>query len=82
VIVHLGLGAFHRAHQAVYTQDTGWEICGVAYRRRTVVDALRANDWRYTVISRGPDTDKAREITTITDALVAADEPEKVVQRI
>ena len=62
MIVHLGLGAFHRAHQAVYTQDTGWEICGVAYRRRTVADALRAHDWRYTVISRGPETDEAREI--------------------
>ena len=52
MIVHLGLGAFHRAHQAVYTQDAGgWEICGVAFRNRTVVDALRANDHRYTVIS-------------------------------
>jgi fructuronate reductase len=82
VIVHLGLGAFHRAHQAVYTQDTGWEICGVAYRRRTIADALRANDWRYTVISRGPEKDEAREIDVIRDALVAADEPDAVVQRI
>jgi fructuronate reductase len=82
VIVHLGLGAFHRAHQAVYTQDTGWEICGVAYRRRTIADALRANGWRYTVISRGPHGDEAREITVIRDALVAADEPDAVVERI
>jgi fructuronate reductase len=82
VIVHLGLGAFHRAHQAVYTQDTGWEICGVAHRRRTVVDALRANDWRYTVVSRGPDRDDRREIDVIRDALVAADEPDAVVERI
>jgi fructuronate reductase len=82
VIVHLGLGAFHRAHQAVYTQDTGWEICGVAYRRRTVADALRASDWRYTVISRGPEQDDAREITVIKDALVAADEPDAVIDRI
>ena len=83
MIVHLGLGAFHRAHQAVYTQDAGgWEICGVAHRRRTIADALRANDWRYTVISRGPDADEAREITVIRDALVAADEPDAVVERI
>lgn len=82
MIVHLGLGAFHRAHQAVYTQDTGWEICGVAYRRRTVADALRANGWRYTVISRGPEQDEAREIDVIRDALVAADEPDAVVRRI
>ena len=83
MIVHLGLGAFHRAHQAVYTQDAGgWEICGVAWRRRTVADALRANDWRYTVIERGPERDEAREITVIRDALVAADEPDAVVERI
>ena len=52
VIVHLGLGAFHRAHQAVYTQDAGgWEICGVAHRSHATVDALRANDYRYTVVA-------------------------------
>ena len=83
VIVHLGLGAFHRAHQAVYTEDAGgWEICGVAWRRRTVADALRANGWRYTVVSRGPERDEAREISVIRDALVAADEPDAVVERI
>jgi fructuronate reductase len=83
VIVHLGLGAFHRAHQAVYTEDAGgWEICGVAWRRRTVADALRANGWRYTLVERGPHHDEAREISVIRDALVAADEPEAVVDRI
>ncbi|MFC7553253.1 hypothetical protein ACFQU7_14940 [Pseudoroseomonas wenyumeiae] len=36
--MHLGLGAFHRAHQAVYTDDrleageTGWGICGLSLR--------------------------------------------------
>jgi fructuronate reductase len=83
VIVHLGLGAFHRAHQAVYTEDAGgWEICGVARRRRAVADALRANGWRYTVIARGPERDDAREIGVIRNALVAADDPEAVVERI
>jgi len=83
VIVHLGLGAFHRAHQAVYTQDSeGWTICGVAWRRRTVVDALRCNQWRYDVISRGPDRDEERTIDVIREALVAAEEPDAVVERI
>jgi fructuronate reductase len=76
VIVHLGLGAFHRAHQAVYTEDAGgWEICGVTRRRR-------AEAGPYTVISRGPEEDTAREISVITEALVAADEPDAVVERI
>jgi fructuronate reductase len=82
-IVHLGLGAFHRAHQAVYTQDAGgWDICGVAFRNRSVVDALRANGHRYTVISRGPDHDEARTVSVIRETLVAAEEPDAVVDRI
>jgi fructuronate reductase len=83
-IVHLGLGAFHRAHQAVYTVDAGgdWEICGVAWRSHTVVDALRASGGRYRLIERGPVEDEQREIDVITETLVAHDEPEKVVERI
>ena len=83
MIVHLGLGAFHRAHQAIYTEDAGgWEICGVAWRNRAVVDALRANGHRYTVISRGPETDDERVVSVISETLVAAEEPDAVVDRI
>jgi fructuronate reductase len=44
-IVHLGPGAFHRAHQAWYverllTQDPRWGICGDYLRSRDVRDAL------------------------------------------
>jgi fructuronate reductase len=82
-IVHLGLGAFHRAHQAVYTADAGgWEICGVAWRSRTVADALRASGGRYRLIERGPVEDREREIAVITETLVAHDEPDAVVERI
>jgi fructuronate reductase len=82
-IVHLGLGAFHRAHQAVYTFDAGgWEICGVARRSRGVADAMRASGGRYTVVERGPDEDRAREIRVHAEMLVAADEPTAVVERI
>ena len=49
--MHLGLGAFHRAHQAVYTFDAGgWEICGVAWRSPVVADALRGSGGRYTLV--------------------------------
>ncbi|HTC71078.1 MAG TPA: mannitol dehydrogenase family protein, partial [Acidothermaceae bacterium] len=58
-IVHLGLGAFHRAHQAVYTEramaasgETRWGICGVSQRSRSVVDALQPQDGLYTVVER------------------------------
>jgi fructuronate reductase len=83
VIVHLGLGGFHRAHQAVYTEDAGgWDICGVAWRRRAVVDALRVNGSRYTVVTRGPDRDESRVMTVVRETLVAAAEPDAVVARI
>lgn len=59
-IVHLGLGAFHRAHQAVYTEramaatgETRWGICGVTQRSRAVVDQLQPQDGLYTVVERG-----------------------------
>ena len=59
-ILHLGLGSFHRAHQAVYTaaalERAGgeWGIVGVASRSRSVVDALHAQDLRYTVATISP----------------------------
>jgi fructuronate reductase len=54
-IVHLGLGAFHRAHQAVYTEDAmrvaggNWGIVGVAMRHSAVPDALARQDHLYSI---------------------------------
>jgi fructuronate reductase len=56
-IVHLGLGAFHRAHQAVYTEQAiaaaggDWGIVAVAPRRAQLVDALAGQDGLFSVIS-------------------------------
>lgn len=58
-IVHLGIGAFHRAHQAVFTEDAidaqggGWGIVGASLQRPDVPDALTAQDCLYTVESLG-----------------------------
>ena len=58
-IVHLGIGAFHRAHQAVFTQDAieksggDWGIIGASLQRPDVPDALAAQDCLYTVESLG-----------------------------
>ncbi len=58
-IVHLGIGAFHRAHQAVYTQDafalTGddrWAISGVTQRSSEVKTQLGPQDCLYGVMER------------------------------
>jgi fructuronate reductase len=82
-IVHLGLGGFHRAHQAVYTADAGgWEICGVALRSPRVVDAMRASGGRYTLVVRGPVSDSTRELAVHTELLIASSQPDAVVSRI
>ena len=58
-IVHLGLGAFHRAHQAMYTalalehEPAPWGIAGVAGRSHHVADALRAQDGLYAILELG-----------------------------
>ncbi|SDD64551.1 fructuronate reductase [Paracoccus isoporae] len=57
-ILHLGLGAFHRAHQAVYTDDAlaaeggDWRIRGANLRSRELPEALNAQNGLYTVVER------------------------------
>ncbi|MFB8267625.1 mannitol dehydrogenase family protein [Streptomyces sp. NPDC055955] len=83
-IVHLGLGNFHRAHQAVYTgaalahEEGPWGILGVAGRSTEVADALRAQDLRYTVAEVSPDGTRCIIPAVHTGVLVAAREPEQV----
>jgi fructuronate reductase len=87
-IVHLGLGAFHRAHQAVYTEDAvaaepgPWGICGASRRSRGVVDALTEQDGLYTLLERGPDEDRARVVGIVREALVAAEKPDALRDRL
>ncbi len=53
-IVHLGVGAFHRAHQAVFTDEAmahsggAWGIVGVSMRQPDVASALSLQDGLYT----------------------------------
>ena len=83
--VHLGLGSFHRAHQAVYTQTanrvTGSDrrITGVSLRNRDLVTALRAQGGRYTVLEVGPGAAPPLSVEVIDEVLLAADQPAAVV---
>jgi fructuronate reductase len=87
-IVHLGLGAFHRAHQAVYTEDAlaaepgPWGICGASRRSRGVVDALTAQDGLYGALERGPEADRVRVVGVLREALVAAERPDALRDRL
>ena len=70
-IVHLGIGAFHRAHQAVYTEDAGdgWGICGITQRSAAVAELLAPQDGLYSVLERGPDGASARVIGAVREVL-------------
>lgn len=87
-ILHLGLGSFHRAHQAVYTaaalqrSDGDWGIIGVASRSRTVVDALQAQDFLYSVATISPAGTSLTVPGVHTDAFVGAAQPERVVAHL
>ncbi|MEU4610723.1 mannitol dehydrogenase family protein [Streptomyces umbrinus] len=87
-IVHLGLGNFHRAHQAVYTAaaldhtDGPWGILGVASRSATVADALRAQDFRYGVVEISPTESRVTIPAVHTGALVATQQPDAVLDAV
>ncbi|MBI0330799.1 mannitol dehydrogenase family protein [Burkholderia plantarii] len=76
-IVHLGLGAFHRAHQAVYTEallergDTRWGTLGVHLRERRMADRLAAQDTLYSVTESDGEAARSRVIGGLLGALHA-----------
>ncbi|MEN3793506.1 mannitol dehydrogenase family protein [Fulvimarina sp. MAC3] len=84
-ILHLGLGAFHRAHQAVYTDSAlaheggDWRIAAVSLRSVETVDALGPQDGLYTLIERGADGERARVIGSIGSVLAATRELAAVI---
>ncbi|MEU0071904.1 mannitol dehydrogenase family protein [Streptomyces sp. NPDC006332] len=74
-VVHFGIGAFHRAHQAVYTEHAAarsgepWGITAVAPRSAETVQALRDQDCLYSVTERRPDGHRTRVAGAIVGAL-------------
>jgi len=85
-IVHLGPGAFHRAHQAVYTDNAmefggNWGICAVSMRSTGVRDELAEQDNIYTlaVIDENP---SYQVITAIKEVLVLGEQRQQVMFRM
>jgi fructuronate reductase len=85
-IVHLGLSAFFRAHQAVYTEQAiaaaggDWGIAGVAPRSVQVLDALRAQDRLFSVTARSAAGSRTRVVGALSGLLHAATQAEDVVR--
>ena len=80
-IVHLGLGAFHRAHQAVYTDavlaagDLAWGIVGAGLVSGRVKAALAPQDGLYTLAEMSADGEHFGIIGSIIEVLGADDLP-------
>ncbi len=78
-VAHLGLGAFHRAHQAWYTEAANragghqWGIAAFTGRKPDAADALSAQDCRYDLVVRGPESDAVERISSIVAAHDGAD---------
>lgn len=80
-IIHLGIGAFHRAHQAWYTEqviesgDTNWGILAASLRSPTVRDQLAPQDYLYSVVEKSNEGEKVRVVGCVQDVLVAPESP-------
>ncbi|MGN6550787.1 MAG: mannitol dehydrogenase family protein [Pararhizobium sp.] len=87
-IVHLGLGAFHRAHQAVYTdaalgRDFGpWGIEAVSLRSAATADALSAQDGLFSVLTRAGDESEVQVVGALLAAHAARERPALVLDRL
>ncbi|EMI46908.1 mannitol dehydrogenase family protein [Rhodopirellula sp. SWK7] len=91
-IVHVGVGGFHRAHEAFYTdlllqsEDVSqWGICGVGLREadRRMATILKEQDYLYTLIVKHPDGNvETKVIGSIVDFLLGCDDPTSVIDRM
>ena len=76
-IVHLGLGAFHRSHQAWYTTQAGdaadWGIASFTGRRPDAAVALAEQDGLFTLVERADSGDSFAVVGSIVEAADGAD---------
>lgn len=91
-VVHVGVGGFHRAHQAVYLDrllsaggSPEWGICGVGLLPGDHVmrDVLTAQDCLYSVTAKHPDGSLSPSVVgALVDYVFGPDDPEAVVERM
>lgn len=76
-IVHIGLGAFHRSHQAWYTEHAGdaaeWGIAAFSGRRPDAAETLAAQDGLFTLVQRSGGGDVFELVASIVEAVDGAD---------
>lgn len=83
-IVHLGVGAFHRAHQAVYMDDVlatdpSWGIIGASLRSASMSNMLNPQDGLYSLAVKGDTQTDYRLIGSIQKVVDASQDPEPLL---
>lgn len=91
-IVHIGVGGFHRSHEAYYTDAlmndsdaSDWGICGVGLREadRKIGDTLKAQDYLYTLIVKHPQGKiETCVIGSLIDFMLGCDDPGAVIDKM
>ncbi len=84
-ILHIGLGAFHRAHQAVYNdlalaKEPGeWGIVGISLRSLDIVRDLKAQDHLYSVVTRSGAGESVQVVGSIVKGISAVEDREELL---
>ncbi|MDB5459584.1 MAG: mannitol dehydrogenase [Caulobacteraceae bacterium] len=87
-VVHLGVGAFHRAHQAVVFDDVlgagdrRWGIRGVSLRSADVRNRLQPQHGLYGLETRGAGQSSLRIIGALREVVTAPEAPSGVAERL
>jgi mannitol 2-dehydrogenase len=89
-IIHVGIGGFHRSHQAYYIHRLlekygDWAICGVGLREadRNMGNTLKKQDHLYTLVTQHPDGKVESEVIgSIIEYLLAVDTPQLVIDKM
>ena len=87
-VVHLGIGAFHRAHQATVFDDVlnagdlRWGIVAASLRSPLVRDQMAPQDGLYTMLVRDDSSERARIIGAVQRVIVAQEEPQALLDAL
>jgi len=87
-VVHLGLGAFHRAHQAcvfdrlIQQGDKRWGVFGVAMHNPDVLATLKTQGWQYAVQVANAHASHWQTIRAIQDGCVANLERQRLIDKL
>ncbi len=83
-IVHFGIGAFHRAHQAWFTDlameagERDWMAVGVSLRSGSVARQMNPQDGLYTVTERSASGAATRLVRSVSDVFVAGQDDAEI----